>query len=77
MQDAVDPTLEKEKKECEQNEFGIFVDKSCYYFEVLKKLCVKVKIQTDDSKNNIKKVGFDSGCFEDESPSLMKNAEVG
>jgi len=53
------------------------VDKSCYYFEVLKKLCIKVRLQTDESKSNIKKIVYDAGCFEDDNPSLFKNAEVG
>ena len=53
------------------------MDKSCYYFEVLKKLCIKVRLQTDESKSNIKKIVYDAGCFEDDNPSLFKNAEVG
>lgn len=32
------------KKECESDEFGIFVNENCYYYQVLKNLCLQVKI---------------------------------
>jgi len=32
------------KKECESDEFGIFVNENCYYYQVLKSLCLQVKI---------------------------------
>lgn len=66
------------KKECESDEFGIYVDESCYYYQVLKKLCLKVKIvESEKNSGSIDKVYYDSGCFEDNEASLFKNTVVG
>jgi hypothetical protein len=32
------------KKQCESDDYGIYVDEWCYYYQVLKKLCLKVRI---------------------------------
>jgi len=66
------------KKECESDEFGIFVNEWCYYYQVLKKLCLKVKImQNEKDDDKIDKVYYDAGCFENEDPDLFKNIVVG
>lgn len=66
------------KKECESDEYGIYVDEWCYYYQVLKKLCLKVKIyESEKNAGSIDRVYYDSGCFEDNDASLFKNALVG
>ena len=66
------------KKECESDEYGIYMDEWCYYYQVLKKLCLKVKIvQSEKNEGSIDKVYFESGCYEDSDASLFKNTAVG
>ena len=66
------------KKECESDEYGIYVNEMCYYYQVLKKLCMKVKIvENEKNPGTIDKVYYDSGCFEDNEASLFKNTYVG
>lgn len=66
------------KKECESDEYGIYVNEMCYYYQVLKKLCLKVRIsENEKNSGQIDKVYYDSGCFEDNQASLFKNAYVG
>lgn len=66
------------KKECESDEFGIYVEEWCYYYQVLKKLCLKVKIlESEKNPGAIDKIYYDSGCFEDNEASLFKSTVVG
>lgn len=66
------------KKQCESDDYGIYVDEWCYYYQVLKKLCLKVRIvNSEKTAGTIDKVYFDSGCFEDNEASLFKPTAVG
>ena len=65
------------KKDCEEGgeQNGIFYHGTCHYYEVLQRLCVKIRFNKDDSSPQ--KVFFEDGCFADNQATLFKNAEVG
>jgi hypothetical protein len=65
------------KKDCEEGgEYnGIYYKGTCHYYEVLQRLCIKVRFNNDEQ--NPQKLFFDNGCFADNKPTLYKNAEVG
>jgi hypothetical protein len=65
------------KKDCEQggDYNGIFYKGTCHYYEVLQRLCVKIRFNDDETSPQ--KVYFDSGCFAESEATLFKNAEVG
>ena len=63
------------KKECEKNS-GIYLNDTCHYYEVLKRLCLKIDFDEND-KGIPTEALFDSGCFASQEPTFFKTAKVG
>jgi hypothetical protein len=64
------------KKDCELND-GIFVDDTCHYYEVLNKLCAKVKFTTSEKTGEVTGAYFENGCYASSEAGLYQNAKVG
>lgn len=66
------------KKNCEEGNVdgqnGIFYNDTCHYYNVLKRLCVKVAF---DNESSYQPIYYDSGCYVEDQATLFKNAEPG
>ena len=66
------------KKDCEEGNVegqnGIFYNDTCHYYEVLRRLCIKVGF---DKESEYQPIFFDSGCYADDEPTFFQNAEPG
>jgi len=66
------------KKECEADPYGIYHNELCHYYMALKRLCLKVKLSMNEQQpDQIDKVYYEAGCFENDEASLFQNTQVG
>ena len=63
------------RQECEIDQLGIYMNNTCHYYQVLKRLCLKLRIEKDE--NDVEKVFYDSGCFTNNEAALMEDVTVG
>lgn len=59
MKDSVLQT--NSRQDCESDQYGIYLDGVCHYYQVLKRLCIKVK--TELGIDGVKQVTYDGGCY--------------
>ena len=64
------------RQECEIDQLGIYLNNTCHYYQVLKRLCLKLKFEKDESDDS-EKIYYDSGCFTNNEASLMQDVTVG
>ena len=55
---------------------GVFYKDTCHFYEVLRRLCVKISFEYDEDQRPTK-VEYDAGCFAGDEPSLLQKIEVG